>query len=300
MKKYNYKKSVVCFGEMLYDIFPDGRLPGGAPMNVALHLHQHQIPTHFVSRVGEDEEGASLLSYLNERGLSTQWIQKDAKYPSGKVYADVSKSEDVSYEIVYPSAWDFIETTDALKDAAKASEIFLYGSLAARGETSRNTLLELLSLAKTKVFDVNLRKPFYDAELIRTLLGQADIVKLNEEELSLLAQWYLNKEASEVHEDDMFHLAEKFDLDAVCVTQGSKGASLLSGGILRYQKGYQVTVADTVGSGDAFLGAFLSQMLHNKSPQECLQYGCAVGAYVASQKGATPQVNAQIIKDFFK
>ncbi|MEK6481071.1 carbohydrate kinase [Catalinimonas sp. 4WD22] len=300
MKKYSHKKSVLCYGEMLYDIFPDGRLPGGAPMNVALHLYQHQIPTHFVSRVGEDEEGASLLNYLNERGLSIQWIQKDEKHPSGKVYADVSKSEDVSYEIVYPSAWDFIETTDALRDAAKSSEIFLYGSLAARGETSRATLLELLSLAKTKVFDVNLRKPFYDAELIRQLLEQADFVKLNEEELSLLAQWYLDKKASEVHEDDIFHLAEKFSLDTVCVTQGSKGASLLSDGILHFQKGYQVTVADTVGSGDAFLGAFLSQMLHNKSPKECLQYGCAVGAYVAAQKGATPKVNTQIIKNYFK
>lgn len=300
MKKYSYKKSVVCFGEMLYDIFPDGRLPGGAPMNVALHLHQHQIPTHFVSRVGEDEEGASLISYLDERGLSTQWIQKDDTYPSGKVYADVSKAEEVSYEIVYPSAWDFIETTDALIDAAKASEIFLYGSLAARGETSKATLLELLSLAKTKVFDINLRKPFYDAELIRLLLGQADIAKVNEEEFALLAQWYLDKKEGDINEDDIFRLAEKFSLDTICITKGSKGASLLSEGKLWHQSGYQVTVADTVGSGDAFLGAFLSQMLHNKSPQECLQYGCAVGAYVAAQKGATPQVNAQIIQDFFK
>ncbi|MDF9800173.1 fructokinase [Catalinimonas alkaloidigena] len=300
MKKYNHKKSVLCFGEMLFDIFPDGRLPGGAPMNVALHLQQHQIPTHFVSRLGEDEEGEALLRYLDERGLSTQWIQKDEKYPSGKVYADVSKSEDVSYEIVYPSAWDFIETTDALKDAAKSSEVFLYGSLAARGETSRATLLELLSLARTKVFDVNLRKPFYDAELIQLLLEQANIVKLNDEELSLLVQWYLGKEASEMHDDDIFHLAEKFSLETVCVTQGSKGASLLSDGILHFQKGYQVSVADTVGSGDAFLGAFLSQMLNNKSAQECLQYGCAAGAYVASQKGATPKVNTQIVRDYFK
>lgn len=300
MKKFSNKKSVLCFGETLYDYFPDGRLPGGAPMNVALHLLQHQIPTHFVSKVGEDEEGVSLIKYLDERELSTQWIQKDAQYQTGKVYADVSKADDVRYEIVYPVAWDFIELTDMLIEAAKSSEVLLYGSLAVRGETSWTTLLQLLPLAKTKVFDVNLRQPFYSAELIATLLEQAHIAKLNEEEFRLLTQWYLDKTYSEVEEEAIVRLAEKFELDTVCITQGSKGAILLSEGILWQQQGYRVKVEDTVGSGDAFLGAFLSQMLHNKSPQECLQYGCAVGAYVASQKGATPQVNKQIIQDYFK
>jgi len=300
MKKYKHNKFVLCYGEMLYDIFTDGRLPGGAPMNVALHLHQHQIPTYFVSRVGDDEEGASLLKHLDQRGLSNQGVQRDSRYPSGKVYANVTQAEDVTYEIVYPSAWDFIEVTDALKHAASSAQIFLYGSLAARGETSRATLLELLSLANNKVFDVNLRQPFYDTELIRLLLEQANIVKLNEEELSILIGWYLHKQTSEIHEDDIFQLAKKFELDAICVTQGGKGALLFSEGKLWYQPGYSVKVADTIGSGDAFLGAFLSQMLYNKAPQECLKYGCAVGAYVASQKGATPQVNPQIIHAYFK
>ncbi|WKN32844.1 carbohydrate kinase [Porifericola rhodea] len=300
MKKYKDNKSAICFGEMLYDIFPDGRLPGGAPMNVALHLHQHQIDTHFISSIGRDEEGDSLLKMLEERNFSTRWIQRNPAYQSGKVYADVSKNEDVSYEIVYPVAWDYIETDDQLIELAKETQIFLYGSLAARGTNSRHTLLTLLAHANTKVFDINLRQPFYDRELIQKLLQHADIAKVNEEEFSLLAQWFLGKESEETAENDIYELAEKFKLDTICITRGSKGASLLAEGKLWHQAGFHVTVADTVGSGDAFLGAFLSQMLHNKNPQECLQYGCAVGAYVASQKGATPQVNTQIIQDFFK
>jgi fructokinase len=201
---------------------------------------------------------------------------------------------------VYPVAWDFIELTDVLIETAKSSSVMLYGSLAARGETSRATLLQLLPLANTKVFDVNLRQPFYSAELIAILLEQANIAKLNEEEFRLLTQWYLDKTYAEVEEEAVFLLAEKFELDTVCITQGSKGAILLSEGKQWQQQGYQVKVEDTVGSGDAFLGAFLSQMLHNKSSQTCLQYGCAVGAYVASQKGATPQVNKRIMKDYFK
>ena len=285
--------SIVCFGEMLYDYLPDGRFPGGAPMNVALHLHQQGVNTRFISSVGQDEDGTSLLDYLSDRGLPTDLIQIDEVYPTGKVLADVSQSDDVKYEILHPSAWDYIGLDAAIASAVEEADLFLYGSLAARDSASRSTLEELLRLASRTAFDINLRAPHYTRECITPLLEQANILKMNEEEFALLAQWYLNTDPSE---EAARQLAQQFELDTVCITRGAEGATLLHGGQWWQQRGFQVTVADTIGSGDAFLATLLGKLLQGDPPEECLRYGCAVGAYVASQPGATPLLYASAIE----
>lgn len=288
---------IVCFGEMLYDYLPDGRFPGGAPMNVALHLHQQGVATRFISSVGQDEDGSSLLQYLSDRGLPTDLIQIDEVYPTGKVLADVTQSDDVKYDILHPVAWDYIGMDEVLAEAVESTDLFLYGSLAARDDASRTTLEEMLRLAPRTAFDINLRAPHYTQEGITPLLQQANILKMNEEEFALLTQWYLNTSPTE---EAVHQLADRFALETVCITQGADGAMLFHEGQLWQQAGFAVEVADTIGSGDAFLATLLSKLLRGDPPEECLRYGCAVGAYVASQPGATPVVDTEVIEKMLR
>lgn len=288
---------IVCYGEMLYDHLPRGRFPGGAPMNVALHLQQQAVNVQFVSRVGQDEAGESLRQYLEERGLSTDLIQTDARYPTGKVLADVTQSDDVKYDILQPVAWDFIEANPAAVQAVKDADLLLYGSLAARSGVSRRTLTELLAVATRTALDINLRAPHYDQGTITALLEGANLLKLNEEEFALLTQWYFGSEPTE---DTVRQLAERFGLDTVCITRGAQGAELWHEGQRWEQAGFPVEVADTIGSGDAFLGTLLSKLLRGDPPPECLRYACAVGAYVASQPGATPRLDAEAIEQLMR
>lgn len=293
MKPSEPTPRVVCFGEMLYDHLPSGRFPGGAPMNVALHLRQQAVDVQFISRVGQDEAGHSLRQYLTERGLSTELIQIDTDHPTGKVLADVTESDNVKYDILYPVAWDFIAADPAAVQAVKGADLLLYGSLAARSATSRRTLEKLLALAPRTAFDVNLRAPHYDQETITTLLEGADLIKLNEEEFALLAQWYFKGRPTK---DAVRQFAERFSAETVCITRGAEGAELWHEGQYWKQAGFSVKVADTIGSGDAFLGTLLSKLLRGDPPPDCLRYACAVGAYVASQPGATPLLDTEAIE----
>ena len=292
MKPFEPAPRIVCFGEMLYDHLPNERFPGGAPMNVALHLRQQAVDVRFISRVGQDEAGQSLRRYLSERGLPTDLIQTDANHATGKVLADVTQSDDVKYDILQPVAWDFIEAEPAAVRAVETADLFVYGSLAARNATSRRTLEKLLALAPRTALDINLRAPHYDQETITALLEGADLLKLNEEEFAQLTQWYFGSEPTE---DTVHQLAERFQLDTVCITRGAQGAELWHKGERWEQAGFPVTVADTIGSGDAFLGTLLSKLLRGDPPPECLRYACAVGAYVASQPGATPLLDNEAI-----
>lgn len=285
---------IVCFGEMLYDYLPDGRFPGGAPMNVALHLHQQGVAARFISSVGQDEDGRSLLRYLSDRKFPTDLIQIDEVYPTGKVLADVSQADDVKYNILHPVAWDYIGMDEVLAEAVESTDLFLFGSLAARDAATRGTLAKLLAVAPRTAFDINLRDPHYSQEVITLLLQKANILKMNEEEFALLAQWYLDAPPTE---DAIHQLAERFTLDTVCITRGAEGASLLHEEQLWHQPGFEVTVADTIGSGDAFLATLLSKLLGGNAPQESLRCACATGAYVASQAGATPVVDQAAIEE---
>lgn len=285
--------SAVCFGEMLYDHLPEGRFPGGAPMNVALHMQQQGVETRFISAVGQDEAGDALLAYLDERGLSTELIQRDPEHDTSKVIADVTQADDVKYEILQPVAWDFIRMQEAAARAVQETDLLLYGSLAGRHEVTRRTLRQLIPRARRTAFDVNLRAPHYTSELIEELLGLSGIVKVNEEEFALLSEWFLD---GATDEGAMRKFTDQFGIETLCITQGEKGAGLLHDGQLYQQPGFRVTVADTVGSGDAFLGTLLTQLLQGHPPQECLRYGCAVGAYVATQAGATPRIDDEAIE----
>lgn len=286
-------KTLVCFGEMLWDILPTGKLPGGAPMNVAIHWQRTGNQAQLISRIGTDELGEELLNFLFSMGLTGELVQKDAQYATGTVLADTSNPSHVLYEIIQPVAWDFISLTEAAKQAVQDADFFVFGSLAARSEESEATLKKLLEVATCPVFDCNLRTPFYSKESIEVLLQATQILKINDQEISQLADWFGCQGSQE---EIVRQLAEQFSLTHVCVTLGADGSAVLADNQWVTCPGFPVSVVDTIGSGDAFLATFLEGIALEKSLTEILTRANAVGALVASKPGAVPPVSNQEIQ----
>lgn len=274
----------ICFGEILWDILPQEKVPGGAPMNVCYHLNQLGQEAAIISKTGKDENGKGLLAFLQQHGVDITLVQTDEQHNTGTVMA-TQKGNEMEYEIVQPVAWDFIDGTEQLLDKVSQASYFVCGSLAARSEHSRSTLYRLLDVAKTKVIDINLRPPHYQKDTLEHLLKQADILKLNDHELILIAGWYTNESD---FEKQVTFLSDQFSLPTIIITKGANGAALYHNNRFYYHNGYKVTVADTIGSGDAFLAGFLSQHIENKPPEASLDFACKLGAFVASHKGACP------------
>jgi fructokinase len=182
--------TVFCYGEMLWDMLPDGPQPGGAPLNVAYHLSKMGIPTGIISRVGTDEYGAVLIKQATKWGLITDYIQTDKLKATSTVAAKITGT-DVTYDILENVAWDFIKTNTFIKKEVKAAPYLIYGSLSSRNKVSRDSLFELLSIADTNVFDVNLRAPYYSRGILEKLLAAADIVKFNQHELGIITAFIL-------------------------------------------------------------------------------------------------------------
>ena len=286
--------AIACFGEMLWDVLPTGRQPGGAPLNVAVHLHNFGLEAQIISRVGHDDLGTELLAFVESKGISACYVQRGETHLTGVVKANVSDHMEVTYQIVKPVAWDYIQYSDALSELVETAEVFVFGSLAARQAPSRETLYRLLQQAKLKVFDVNLRPPHYSRDVVTYLLNQADVVKLNHHELAEIMDWF---GVSSDEETALRWLAERFQLQVVCVTKGANGAILWVEQQLYRSSGISVQVQDTIGSGDAFLAALLRGWLAGQPPADYLAFACAAGSLVASYKGATPAISEAQVRD---
>ncbi len=289
-------KTVVCYGEVLWDIFPTQTKPGGAPMNVAYHLRKFGIDSRMISRVGVDELGNQLNQLLEGWKIPAHYCQPDSEHETGKVNAQVLPNNEMAYTIQQPAAWDFIQWNEDQAALVRNSEAFVFGSLVTRNEASRKTLYCLLEEAKYKVFDINLRPPFYSQDILEYLLGKCNLLKLNENELEMLSQWYpvcCDKEESCVR-----FLQAKFNIGEVIVTKGGDGATYYTMTESCFMPAYKVTVKDTVGSGDSFLAAFLANKIQNESPETGMKYATALGAFVASQEGACPSYSIEQLDQF--
>ena len=287
--------SIVIFGEMLWDMLPSGKQPGGAPMNVAIHLKNFGLNPTFISRVGTDDLGVELTDYLNRKGLSTQFVQIGETHLTGIVKVNLTDKTEVAYKIVQPVAWDYIQPDPGVDAVVAKSDVFLYGSLAVRNQQTKDTLYHLLEKAPLKVFDVNLRPPHYDRQTVEYLLSKADIVKVNEHELAIVAGWYGILPDPQTQ---MKFLADKFKLQTICLTLGANGAVVLDQDGFTSQGGYEVQVQDTIGSGDSFLAMFLKHILAGSPVSLALKNACAVGAMVATYQGATPSISDIELEEF--
>lgn len=286
-------KKIICFGEMLWDIFPNGKIAGGAPMNVALHLQHLGLDVSMISRVGKDKLGKKLLKFVSNFNLNKDLIQLDAELPTGTVLVNDSNRENIQYEIVKPAAWDNIQWNEETARQIKLADALVFGSLAAREPNSRETLFKFLALDTLKILDINLRQPFYSAELLEQLLLKCDILKINEEELTILANYHNLPDKMSLA---LGKLTELFDIQMICVTLGAKGAILFTDDEIISHPGYPIQVVDTVGSGDAFLAGFIFKYLQKESPEHILDYACAMGALVATLAGGTPKYDLNEIE----
>lgn len=280
---------VVCFGEILWDVLPSGKQPGGAPFNVAVHLHQLGVPTQLISRVGDDDLGVELLDFVASKGLSTNYVQQGRTHLTGVVKANVDDAQEVTYKIVQPVAWDYIQHEPGLDALVEGADMLVFGSLSARSPATRETLYRLIEHARFCVFDVNMRPPHYTQEVVKYLLQKADLVKMNHHELAEIMGWFGQEYAAGPDRPAaMQWLTQRFQLQAVCVTCGADGALLWTNDQLYRAPGVRVDVKDTIGSGDSFLAALLKGWLRGQEPSECLRFACATGALVATHYGATP------------
>lgn len=287
-------KQILCIGEILWDRLPSGAKPGGAPMNVTLHLKAIGQDAAIASRIGHDEAGKELKTFLENSGLSTEYIQVDEKLPTSEVLVHLDENNNATYEICEPVAWDNLQLTDNLVEKAIRSGLLVYGSLASRGEQTRQTMVKLLESDAVKLIDVNLRKPYDKREIVELLLQKSDIIKLNEDELQVFAGWYDQQNLTE--KEMVQWISDQYDAKLVCVTKGEKGAVLFSDKSFYDHPGFKINAVDTVGAGDAFLAGLVAALFDNKSYEDALSFACATGAFVASKAGATPKYDMHEIE----
>lgn len=288
--------NIVCFGEVLWDEFPTHKKIGGAPLNVAIRLQSFKNNTAVISSIGADENGEEIVAYLKEQGVHVENMQVAETLETGTVKVVLNEKGSASYDIKFPRAWDNIQLTESAQKITQAADAFVFGSLVARNDTSRNTLYNLLKVAKYKIFDINLRTPYYTTPILRQLMNEADFIKFNDDEIYEVAEALKSKSRS--LEQNILFVAQQTNTKSICVTKGRHGAVLFFKDTFYYNSGYKIKVADTVGAGDSFLASLIDKLLKGIAPQEAINFACAVGALVASSEGANPEISEKIIEEF--
>lgn len=282
------KLTIVCFGEVLWDRFSKRKRIGGAPLNVAIRLHALGYNSYMISRVGKDKLGIELLTGLKQKDLDIENIQMDDVFKTGDVIVELNEDGSAIYDICSPRAWDKIKVTEKSKSLVQYSDAFVFGSLVTRDDISKESLLTYLKIAKYKIFDVNLRPPYYNKSLLLELMKIADFIKFNDDEIIELG------EMLDVHSVDIEELMKLVSIKTktkhICVTKGKDGAILLYNDKFYHNYGYTIQVKDTVGAGDSFLAFLISELLSNVNPQQAIDRACAIGALVAQSEGANPIV----------
>lgn len=285
----------ICFGEVLWDVFPSYKKIGGAPLNVCIRLESLGANASVISSVGNDITGNELLKSIKQTypNISTQYIQLNKKHPTSEVIVKLDENGVAKYDIKKGVAWDNIIYEPNLLEVVKDTDIFIYGSLVSRNTTSRESLLKLLALAKFKVFDVNLRPPHYSIQLLMDFMKHANFIKFNDDEIYEITDALGFK--NNLLEEQIRYLSKNTNTQIICVTRGANGAVLFFEDNFYYNKGYSVKVLDTVGSGDSFLASIVYKIGVSTPPQKALDFACAVGALVASNEGANPKITLQEI-----
>jgi fructokinase len=280
---------VVGLGELLWDCFDDSRRPGGAPANVAFQAGQLGCRGIVCSRVGDDPLGRELIDFLASQGLDTDWIQRDPDHPTGTVTVDTARADHPEYVIHEDVAWDCLELDLATEQLMARAAAVCFGSLAQRAALSCDTIHRALSLTNPEcliVCDVNLRQQWFDRETIARSLVDSRLVKLNEHEVTVLAD--LLETGSTEPADFVRELQERFDVHTVCVTRAERGCLMIAPDETVDSPGIPIELADAVGAGDAFTAAWIFAQLHDWPLPAQAAFANRVGALVASRTGAMP------------
>lgn len=280
---------VVGLGEVLWDLFPEGKQLGGAPANFAYITNLLGDRGIIASRVGHDALGDEIQQRLGTLGLESSYLQSDSARPTGTVRVRVDQDGQARFEITDMVAWDFLEWTPAWESLAQQADAICFGSLAQRSPASRETIHKFLGAARpgtARIFDVNLRQAFYSAKVLSESLKFADIAKLNAEELPRVVELLGIPHHGEQPSAERLRFA--YGLKLVCVTRGAQGSLLVSEFERHEHPGFRVQVADTVGAGDAFTAALVHHFLRGAGLAAMNEAANRIGAWVASCVGATP------------
>jgi len=278
----------VGLGEVLWDELPGGRQLGGAPANFAYHAAALGAQARVVSRVGRDPLGAELLARLQQLGIATDAVELDPTAPTSTVTVSLGADGQPCYTIHESVAWDHLAAEPAGSRAVAAADVVCFGTLAQRSVLSRTSIQSLLRLARRdalRILDVNLRQHYHSHELIEHSLSLANVLKVNETELPILAAMFQlsGNVAAQVAE-----IARRFALRGVAFTRGGRGSLLYADGVTSEHAGLPVQVADTVGAGDSFTAAFALGLLRRWPLPTIHQRATRIAAFVCSQPGATP------------
>lgn len=290
-------KIIVGLGEILWDVFPERKILGGAPANFAYHVSQFGFNGYALSAVGDDLLGREILNSLEEKSLN--YLIETTDYPTGTVQVTLSGNGIPQYEICENVAWDNIPFTKRTENLAKSAAAVCFGSLAQRNKTSRETIRKFLKSVPSdclKIFDINLRQHFYSKDIIEESLKISNILKINEDEIKVMAELYGWKEVDE--QEICIKLLKQFSLELVILTKGVDGSFVFNSEDISYQPTPKVHVADTVGAGDSFTAAFVTAFLHGKPIAEAHQFAVEVSAYVCQQHGAMPKLADALVEAF--
>lgn len=282
-------KKIVGFGEALWDIFPEGRKIGGAPANFAYHVAQWGLDSCAVSAIGKDELGDDIIRTFDENGL--EYCLERVGFPTGVVNVTLDENKVPSYDIMEGVAWDNIPMTPALEALAKDCRAICFGSLAQRSAVSRATVsafLDLMPEDSLKIFDINLRQHYYSEEIICDSMRMSDILKINDEEILVVADMLGIKDKS--LKEICGVLLEMFDLKIVILTCGDKGSYVLTRNESSWFDTPKVDVVSTVGAGDSFTGTFIASILLGKTVRQAHEAAVKVSAYVCTCQGAMPSI----------
>lgn len=276
-------------GEVLWDVFPDSARLGGAPLNFAAHARRMGHAPVLFSAVGNDDLGRQAVREIQSLGLDTSLLQRTERFLTGRADVSLDALGQAAFRIERPAAYDALTlSTGEIQTLRNRSPDWLYfGTLFSSRPEGRAVLFELLRLVPdaTRFYDLNLRPGFDSPPLVRELLEEGDVVKMNQDEMHAMHR-YLGLPA----ETGAFcaSAAERFGWRAVCVTLGSRGCALFMKGQYHEEPGCPIEVADTVGAGDAFAAAFLHGLAARWSIAEIARFANRVGALVASKSGAIP------------
>ncbi len=287
-------RTVVGLGELLWDLLSSGKQLGGAPANFAYISSLFGNRGVVASRVGSDALGDNALDQLATLGLEDSCVQRDPFHATGTVGVEIDQLGQPTFTIFENIAWDHLEWTPDWQKLAAEAEVVCFGSLAQRSEESRDAILHFLKATRDdslRIFDVNLRQDYFSREVLTGSLSLADVAKLNDAELPVVLASCGLPVRNELENARV--LRQEFDLDLVCVTRGAHGSLLVNETESNAHPGYEVTVSDTIGAGDAFTAALAHHFARGETLATINQIANRVGSWVASLPGATPRISRE-------
>lgn len=281
------KHTVIGMGEVLWDLLPDGKILGGAPVNFAYHAMQLGAIGVAVSSVGNDELGHEIMDSVNSKGIVNCIAVNN--YPTGTVGVTL-KDGKPDYTIYENVAWDFIELTPEAIQMIKQADAICFGTLAQRSAVSHEAIQKALKLSLEnclKVYDINLRQNYYSKELIRESLSVANVFKINDDEVELFKHLF-GMEGSET--EVCLKIKETYSLEYLALTKGDQGSYLFHADEISFVETPKVLVQDTIGAGDSFTSAMVMGILNKKPLNQIHAKAVEISAFVCTQKGATPEI----------